>query len=410
MRESRTGSASDRSSYLSYSVTESNHESNSRRRPWASLLVGHLAKVNHLRQLLLAASIVLLSLLLAGCTTNLGSVKEIYLLSFSYQDGSPVNSSSSGALPFLFNGRPSNASSVREVRSGYFGLCATADSVSWLCKSSAAGLAGALNATGHADPLNLLWIADEFRRQAVTPIFTFLAAILTFLAFTMGMVYPVTINGSGNAVLRIAVTGISLASNRREARLATWLPASVKRNATTFSLFFMVLATASALTVATWQHLAAACYTGLAEDLAFGAIVGHTGPVAVALAWLSFVCAVPCAVLLSLEKGLRAKAAKEEAPSVEATAGETQFGDGLESQFGQEATQLDPDEQPPLRNPESWQQTPSIPLYHVLQFMGYAPTGKRGEWEARQHNTAAWVNRGEMHHGFAETIVEDEDQ
>lgn len=32
-----------------------------RRRPWASLLVGHLAKVNHLRQLLLAASIVLLS-------------------------------------------------------------------------------------------------------------------------------------------------------------------------------------------------------------------------------------------------------------------------------------------------------------------------------------------------------------
>ena len=30
----------------------------------------------------------------------------------------------------------------------------------------------ASNATGHADPLNLLWIADEFRRQAVTPIFT----------------------------------------------------------------------------------------------------------------------------------------------------------------------------------------------------------------------------------------------
>jgi len=251
---------------------------------------------------------------------------------------------------------------------------------------------------------------QPYAQECALTLNRFLAAILTFLAFTMGMVYPVTINGSGNAVLRIAVTGKKQASNRREARLATWLPASVKRNATTFSLFFMVLATASAFTVATWQHLAAACYTGLAEDLAFGAIVGHTGPVAVALAWLSFVCAVPCAVLLSLEKGLRAKAAKEEAPSVEATAGETQFGDGLESQFGQEATQLDPDEQPPLRNPESWQQTPSIPLYHVLQFMGYAPTGKRGEWEARQHNTAAWVNRGEMHHGFAETIVEDEDQ
>ncbi|UNI22507.1 hypothetical protein JDV02_008391 [Purpureocillium takamizusanense] len=406
MRESSSGSGSERSSYQVYTATESSEQSQSR--PWASVLVGHLAKVNHLRQIFLAASIVLLSLLLAGCTTNLGSVKEIYLLSLSYQDGSPGDSNSSGALSSLFYGRTANASSLREVRSAYFGICATADYVSWLCDSSAADLAGALNATGHADSLNLVWTTDEFRAQAVTPILTFLAAVLTFLAFTLGMVYPVTINSSGKVSLRVAVTGITAVPSPR-ARFGAWLPTSLKRNATTFSLFFMALAAASTFTLAAWQHLAAACFTGLAEDLAFGAIVGHTGPVAAALAWLSFVCAALCTVLLGLEKGLRSKISKDEVPSMEAP-GESRFGDGVESQLGQDATQLDPEEQPPLRNPDSWQQAPSIPLYHVLQFMGYTPTGRRGEWETRQQNTAAWVRRGEMSHGFAETIVEGEDE
>ncbi|UNI22506.1 hypothetical protein JDV02_008391 [Purpureocillium takamizusanense] len=250
--------------------------------------------------------------------------------------------------------------------------------------------------------------ARQCPQECELTICRFLAAVLTFLAFTLGMVYPVTINSSGKVSLRVAVTGITAVPSPR-ARFGAWLPTSLKRNATTFSLFFMALAAASTFTLAAWQHLAAACFTGLAEDLAFGAIVGHTGPVAAALAWLSFVCAALCTVLLGLEKGLRSKISKDEVPSMEAP-GESRFGDGVESQLGQDATQLDPEEQPPLRNPDSWQQAPSIPLYHVLQFMGYTPTGRRGEWETRQQNTAAWVRRGEMSHGFAETIVEGEDE
>ena len=48
---------------------------------------------------------------------------------------------------------------------------------------------------------------QPYAQECALTLNRFLAAILTFLAFTMGMVYPVTINGSGNAVLRIAVTG-----------------------------------------------------------------------------------------------------------------------------------------------------------------------------------------------------------
>ncbi|KAJ6442165.1 Ca2+ regulator and membrane fusion protein fig1 domain-containing protein [Purpureocillium lavendulum] len=409
----RRGTNSSYGSYASNSGYSHTYSSAATRRPWTSVLLGHLARIKHLRQLLLAAAVVLPSLLLGACTTNLGSFKEIYLLSFSYRGGSPDNSTSAGELAQLFNGINAT-SSIREVRTGYLGLCATADSVSWLCASSASGLASDLNSTGHTDPLNLLWVADEFRAQAVTPIFTFMAAILTFLVFTIGMVYPVASDTSGVSLkakltdfIRVPdfLTPEKKGGKAGSASIWSRIRTSIRKDATSISLFFMVFATATAFTVAIWQHLAAACSTALADELTFGAIVGRIGSTATAISWLGFVCAAAGMVLIGMEKGLRSDEVDEDASEVEATTRDGQTGDGLESHADQDLPG-GLDEPPPLRHPESWPQMPSIPLYHVLQFMGYTAAGR--EWETRQQNTADWVRHEGMQHGFAETIVETE--
>jgi hypothetical protein len=54
-----------------------------------------------------------------------------------------------------------------EARVGYFGICINPDGGSWLCSNNATALANQVSVD--QDPLNLIWLASQFKDQIVFP-------------------------------------------------------------------------------------------------------------------------------------------------------------------------------------------------------------------------------------------------
>ncbi len=54
-----------------------------------------------------------------------------------------------------------------QARVGYFGICINPDGGSWLCSNNATALA--LEISVEQDPLNLIWLASQFKDMIVFP-------------------------------------------------------------------------------------------------------------------------------------------------------------------------------------------------------------------------------------------------
>lgn len=54
-----------------------------------------------------------------------------------------------------------------ETRVGYFGICVNPDGGSWLCSNNATALANEVSID--QDPLNLIWLASQFKDMIVFP-------------------------------------------------------------------------------------------------------------------------------------------------------------------------------------------------------------------------------------------------
>jgi hypothetical protein len=106
--------------------------------------------------------------LVAGCTSH--GLSGMFLFSLSYASPSPVHEPSSLEVN-------SNASSVLaglndvgatlEVRAGYLGMCVSSEA-GWVCSRSSEQLARIFQQAevdGPRDPLNLIYIADTFKRE-----------------------------------------------------------------------------------------------------------------------------------------------------------------------------------------------------------------------------------------------------
>ena len=53
------------------------------------------------------------------------------------------------------------------ARVGYFGICINPDGGAWLCSNNATALANEVSVD--QDPLNLLWLASQFKDMIVFP-------------------------------------------------------------------------------------------------------------------------------------------------------------------------------------------------------------------------------------------------
>ena len=54
-----------------------------------------------------------------------------------------------------------------QARVGYFGICINPDGGSWLCSNNATALANEIDVD--QDPLNLVWLAAQFKDMIVFP-------------------------------------------------------------------------------------------------------------------------------------------------------------------------------------------------------------------------------------------------
>jgi len=107
------------------------------------------------------------ALLLAGCSSSSPLIPDIFLISLYYQKYSPVPSTAQ----VDFNAHNAIAvvagNAVLAARVGYFGICINPDGGSWLCSNNATALANEIQLD--QDPLNLIWLASQFKDMIVFP-------------------------------------------------------------------------------------------------------------------------------------------------------------------------------------------------------------------------------------------------
>jgi hypothetical protein len=107
------------------------------------------------------------ALLLAGCSSSSPLIPEIFLISLYYKQYSPVPSTAQ--VDFNAHIAISNiaGNAVLAARVGYFGICINPDGGSWLCSNNATALANEIQLS--QDPLNLIWLASQFKDMIVFP-------------------------------------------------------------------------------------------------------------------------------------------------------------------------------------------------------------------------------------------------
>ncbi|GFF22893.1 hypothetical protein IFM51744_04099 [Aspergillus udagawae] len=237
---------------------------------------------HHVIMVVCSITIILLSILLAGCTSSNG-LSNVYLVSLQYRNAStsvpddPVLVNP-GIAEKVYNVSHGN-STIREVRAGYMGLCLTLSNGAQLCSGSASALASMVKAegmqgndTGAADPLNIIWIAQNFKEKIVFDGLIFIAVILTFLCFILLATFPgwheeIDENGSEREVKPFPSRPVSQAALGLSA------------------LGFMF-----GLVSILWQHINSSAAGTMSESLTYGAIEGHVGTAAMILGWAAVVC------------------------------------------------------------------------------------------------------------------------
>lgn len=107
------------------------------------------------------------ALLLAGCSSSSPLVPNIFLISLFYQSHTPV--ASTAQTDFNVHVAIANivGQTIFAVRVGYFGICINPDGGAWLCSNNATALANEVSAD--QDPLNLLFLASQFKDMIVFP-------------------------------------------------------------------------------------------------------------------------------------------------------------------------------------------------------------------------------------------------
>jgi hypothetical protein len=233
------------------------------------------------------------AIVVAGCTSH--GLADVYLLSMSY-----VNSTTLAAIATYPEQVNTNISAVfgniakissLEVRAGYLGLCMRQNPGKWECSSSAAFLAGIveLSSASTGDPLNLIWIASNFRNHVVfvglmyvfSPAFQipsherilrFIAVALSCLALLVLSTFPRWHTETEDSESEREVKPFP---SKPASHLATALIALAS-----IFLFMSIL----------WQHIASAAAASMVGSLTYGTAGGSVGTAATALGWTAVFC------------------------------------------------------------------------------------------------------------------------
>ncbi|KAK2802529.1 hypothetical protein FQN50_007335 [Emmonsiellopsis sp. PD_5] len=217
---------------------------------------------------LVTLAIILLSLLLAGCSSSSPQIPTIFLMSIFYEKYPPAIDSA-----IVSTAAPNHIANIvgaaeLEVRVGYFGICIQATGGAFICNANASALAELMPVD--ADPLNLIWVASTFKDAVVFPYLIIVAIILAFICFLLLATFPgwheeVDPDGQEREIKPFPSRPVS------QAALALIFVASV---------FILV----SVL----WQHTASVAASTIAQDLGNGSVKSGVGTSAMILGWFGF--------------------------------------------------------------------------------------------------------------------------
>ncbi|OXV11171.1 hypothetical protein Egran_01072 [Elaphomyces granulatus] len=228
----------------------------------------HMVGFHHILMLFLGLAIILLSLLLAGCSSSSPQIPSIFLISLYYQryapdfDPAQVDPGVVTAIANIVGG------ANLEVRVGYFGICIQPNGGSFICNANATALAGIVNVD--QDPLNLIWVASTFKDAVVFPYLIIIAIILQFFCFILLGTFPgwhEDVDADGSII---------------EKRPIPSRPVSQAALALVFVSAVFVLVSVL------WQHTASVAASTISQDMGNGSVKSGVGASAMVLGWFGF--------------------------------------------------------------------------------------------------------------------------
>lgn len=107
------------------------------------------------------------ALLLAGCSSSSPLIPDIFLLSLYYDNYTPRPDTAQVNYAVYSEIQSIAGDAHLQARVGYFGICINPDGGSWLCSNNATALAQEVSVD--QDPLNLIWLASQFKDMVVFP-------------------------------------------------------------------------------------------------------------------------------------------------------------------------------------------------------------------------------------------------
>ncbi|SZF03810.1 unnamed protein product [Blumeria hordei] len=223
---------------------------------------------HHLLMVMVVIAMILLSLLLAGCSSSSPLIPGIFLISLYYQKYVPVPSTAQ----VDYNAHNAIAvvagEAVLQCRVGYFGICINPDGGSWLCSNNATALANEIALS--QDPLNLVWLASQFKDMIVFPYLLIIAVLFAFLCLLILATFPNWENeGEGE-----------------DLHLVKRFPT---RSVAQISLISIFISCAFVLVSVLWQHTASVAASIIVQDFGNGSVRSGVGTSAMVLGWFGLV-------------------------------------------------------------------------------------------------------------------------
>ncbi|KAK4462557.1 Ca2+ regulator and membrane fusion protein Fig1-domain-containing protein [Cladorrhinum samala] len=223
---------------------------------------------HHVLMILIAVAIILLSLLLAGCSSSSPLIPSIFLLSIYYEPYEAVPSTSQ----VNYNGYSLIGNIVGDTklqaRVGFFGICVSPEGGSWLCSNNATSLADRIQVD--QDPLNLIWLASQFKDMIVFPYLLIIAIIFAFVCLLLLATFPGWHEEEDSE------------GSEREVKPFPSRPVSQ------VALAIIFIASIFVLVSVLWQHTASVAASIIAQDFANGSVLSGVGTSAMVMGWFSF--------------------------------------------------------------------------------------------------------------------------
>ncbi|PKY08084.1 membrane fusion mating protein FIG1 [Aspergillus campestris IBT 28561] len=222
---------------------------------------------HHVLMIIIAVSIILLSLLLAGCSSSSPQIPSIFLISMYYEKYQPLFNPAQVDPGVVTATSNIVGGAEMEVRVGYFGICVQPDGGSYICNSNATALAEIV--TVDQDPLNLIWVAATFKDAVVFPYLLIVAVILAFFCFILLATFP----GWHEADTEGSEKEIKPFPSRPVSQVA---------------LALIFVASVFVLVSVLWQHTASVAASTIAQDMGNGSVKSGVGSSAMVLGWFGF--------------------------------------------------------------------------------------------------------------------------